>query len=273
MAQMVVRGVKFWYDRDSSGYGSFKTPYPAKSQDRPALLEALANWLGLMERVGLKVVDLATAGTYTNKPGDHGKGLACDVDAIRFADGRVLITRDEWAAPSELYIRTWAALLLHFEQVLSGWYNAEHRDHFHVAKRGSGLFSGDVSVAKFVQVGLRWSGCEPGAIDGVIGAGTNEAFGRWWAWAQSEDLVESAQAPTTRAGMGASLATIIAYGRRPGEQPAAAPEPGCHWEGVGEVPYREIDGTAYVPLRQVAEGLGFAVDVSQYPRIGVSLPT
>lgn len=273
MAQMVVRGVRFWYDRDSSGYGSFRTPYAARSQDRPALLEALANWLGLMERVGLKVADIATAGTYTNKPGDHGKGMACDVDAVRFTDGRVLITRNEWAAPSELYIRTWAALLLHFEQVLSGWYNAEHRDHFHVAKRGSGLFSGDVSVAKFVQVGLRWSGFEPGEIDGVIGSATQAAFGRWWDWAQDAKLVESAVAPTTRAGMGASLATIIAYGRRPGAQPAAAPKAGCYWEGVGEVPYREIDGTAYVPLRIVAEGLGFEVDDSAYPRIGVSPPT
>jgi len=270
MAQMVVRGVKFWYDRGSSGYGAFSYPYAARTQDKPALLQAIERWLALMEQGGIAVRNVATAGTYVAKGGMHGEGLAVDIDAIELADGRKMLTRDEWQRPSELYMRTWAALMLSFNQVLSGYYNTAHRDHFHVDLGGHGIMGGNTSVGQFIQVGLRWSGYDPGSADGVVGAGTKSAYAKWWAWARGAGLVEAVAPPSANAGMGTSLANVILYGRRPSDGSARSV---CYWEGVGQVPYVLVGEQAYVPLRQVAEGLGFEVDVSEYPRIGVSPPT
>lgn len=73
--------------------------------------------------------------------------------------------------------------------------------------------------------------------------------------------------------MADSLSLITLHGRRPGSVPKPVPEAVVTWEGVGRVPYTMIGEQAYVPLRQVAEGLGFEVDTSEYPAIGVSPPT
>jgi len=273
MAQMMVRGVRFWYDRDGSGLGSYKTPYPAKSQDKQALLDAISGWLDDMRDAGLPIRKIATAGTYTGKRGAHGQGLAVDIDSVLFTDGRNMIARDSWKQPTELYIRTWAGLMRWFSIVLSGHYNAAHHDHLHCDLTGKSIFGGDASVGQFIQAGLRWAGFDPGAIDGVIGAKTQAAFGQWWAWASSSGLVASAAPPTTRAAMADSLSLITLHGRRPGSVPKPVPEAVVTWEGVGRVPYTMIGEQAYVPLRQVAEGLGFEVDTSEYPAIGVSPPT
>ena len=273
MAQMTLRGVTVWYDRDGSELGTYRTPYPAKAQDQRSLLDAISGWLDDMRDAGLPIRKIATAGTYTGKRGAHGQGLAVDIDSVLFTDGRNMIARDSWKQPTELYIRTWAGLMRWFSIVLSGHYNAAHHDHLHCDLTGKSIFGGDASVGQFIQAGLRWAGFDPGAIDGVIGAKTQAAFGQWWVWAKSEGLVSAAAPPTTRAAMADSLSLVTLYGRRPGSVPKPVQEAVVTWEGVGRVPYTMIGEQAYVPLRQVAEGLGFEVDVSEYPRIGVSPPT
>ncbi len=273
MAQMTLRGVTVWYDRDGSELGTYRTPYPAKAQDQRSLLDAISGWLDDMRDAGLPIRKIATAGTYTGKRGAHGQGLAVDIDSVLFTDGRNMIARDSWKQPTELYIRTWAGLMRWFSIVLSGHYNAAHHDHLHCDLTGKSIFGGDASVGQFIQAGLRWAGFDPGAIDGVIGAKTQAAFGQWWVWAKSEGLVSAAAPPTTRAAMADSLSLVTLYGRRPGSVPKPVQEAVVTWEGVGQIPYMMIGEQAYVPLRQVAEGLGFEVDVTEYPRIGVSPPT
>lgn len=221
MSQMIVRSVPFYYGRDGTGLDSFKTPYPAKSQDKPALLEAISGWLGDMLDGGLPVAKVSTAGTYTGKTGAHGQGLALDVDAVLFGDGLKMVPRDSWQNLTELYVRTWAALLRNFSVVLSGWYNADHHDHFHVDLSGSSLFGGDKTVGQFIQAALKWAGFDPGTIDGVIGSKTQSAFLDWWKWARTQKLVTADAAPSVRSAMANSLATVTLYGRRP-EGPAAA---------------------------------------------------
>lgn len=118
---------------------------------------------------------IISAGAYVDKPGEHGKGRAFDLDGIVWTEGK-------WSAvvgenPIEQYLGIQAFFMRNYGVVLGYQYNAAHRDHIHVdSSLPLGFRSNSLSIILFIQDALNvfW---EAGLKkDGVWGPRTAEKF-------------------------------------------------------------------------------------------------
>jgi hypothetical protein len=125
---------------------------------------------------------IITAGTFVDKPLEHGKGMAFDLDQVRWSNGTSTPYAREHASPDlrtrRRYLAVDAVCRRHFHWVLDGGFNAEHADHLHLDTAGGALVCdrGARSDTAFVQqvVNAFQGGRLP--VDGAWGPVTQRAF-------------------------------------------------------------------------------------------------
>jgi hypothetical protein len=132
---------------------------------------------------GLTGMDrIVTAGTYVNKPLEHGKGQAFDLDQVRWKQAAVTPYHQEHASPDvrvrRRYLAVDAVCRRHFHWVLDGRYNADHADHLHLDTAGGPLVLDRTarSDTAFVQQVVNTFAGGSLVVDGAWGALTQRAF-------------------------------------------------------------------------------------------------
>lgn len=127
-----------------------------------------------------------SAGAYVDKPGQHGRGNAIDLDALWWPRGESLIT-NQYKTDAMRYLGTEALLRMHFGTVIDGFCNRAHADHWHIDAGGPVGFSpGSKSEVAFVQAAcLHVHGVDPGPLDREWGPLTRSAV----AWVLKLDMV------------------------------------------------------------------------------------
>ena len=128
-------GVPVHYDRLDSPhhYGSRGKArnFHCKTDFEP-LLDAAFRDVWLYTGLG-KAEVITSAGTYVDKPGQHGQGRAMDIDGIFWSDKTFVTLHAGWQGQDrEFYFGIEAVLRMHFGVVLDYEYDVPHRDHFHV---------------------------------------------------------------------------------------------------------------------------------------------
>ncbi len=125
---------------------------------------------------------IISAGAYVNKPGQHGRGQAFDLDQVRWSNGAVTPYHQEHRSSDLRVRRRYLALdavcRRHFRYVLDGGFNTAHADHLHFDFGGGQIRCDKASKSDTVFVQMI---CNAGlgsglAIDGVWGARTQSAF-------------------------------------------------------------------------------------------------
>jgi len=132
-----IDGVALGYMRDSSARKVRSASFTGSSELWAALqrfkrdLHLYTNPAGYGD---IKMI--VSAGIYVNKPGQHGRGSAVDIDRIIWTSGKtcspiygVHAHSKQWARLR--YYALDAVCRQHFRYVLDGNYNAAHRDHIH----------------------------------------------------------------------------------------------------------------------------------------------
>jgi hypothetical protein len=132
---------------------------------------------------GLHGMDrIVTAGTFVDKPLEHGKGAAFDLDQVRWGATAITPYYREHESPDLRVRRRFLALdavcRRHFHWVLDGRYNADHADHLHLDTAGGALVWDRTarSDAAFVQQALNAFQDARLAVDGAYGPATQRAF-------------------------------------------------------------------------------------------------
>jgi hypothetical protein len=123
-----------------------------------------------------------SAGFYVNKPGQHGRGTAMDLDRVKWANGTFASPYYQHHRHSSQTIRrryygVEASLRRFFRYVLDGYY-PNHHDHIHADLAGmpTVVRKSSRSDTLFVQAALNNFNGSGLAIDGVWGRRTNAAF-------------------------------------------------------------------------------------------------
>ena len=125
---------------------------------------------------------IVTAGTFVNKPGQHGLGQAFDLDQVRWTNGAVTPYWREHASGDRRTVRRYLAVdaicRRHFRWVLDGRYNAAHEDHLHVDFGGGTVKLDRTSRSEtvFVQQVLNQHQGAGLAVDGKWGTRTQAGF-------------------------------------------------------------------------------------------------
>ncbi|MPZ87394.1 MAG: hypothetical protein GEU81_04835 [Nitriliruptorales bacterium] len=118
---------------------------------------------------------IVCAGAYVNKPGQHGRGQAFDLDALFWAH-RSLVALN-YPSDSRFYLGVESILRRHCGTVLDYHYNAAHRDHMHIdAGTTVGFTTGSPSRVKYVQATLGAIYGRAVVIDGLYGPQTDGAI-------------------------------------------------------------------------------------------------
>lgn len=173
-----LAGVPFHYARPPiAPYGTQGTPRTFYCN--PRLVPVLAGAVKELSEVcplGKPSV-ITSAGTFVNKPGQHGKGLAVDIDAI-FWPSRVFVTKLYPSEPS-FYLAIEAIFRRHFGLGLNYLYNAAHHDHFHLdLSLPVDFVTSSKSYTLFLQASLVHIHGEELVIDGLWGPQTEGATKR-----------------------------------------------------------------------------------------------
>lgn len=114
---------------------------------------------------------LTSAGTFVDKPGQHGHGNAVDVDAIFWAD-RTFVT-DFYLTDTRFYLAVESVFRRHFGIVLNYLYNPAHHDHLHLDLGAPvGFATSSRSRVLYLQASLTHVHDHPVVIDGLWGGQT-----------------------------------------------------------------------------------------------------
>ena len=117
---------------------------------------------------------VTTAGIFVNKPGQHGNGLAVDIDGI-FWPERDFVT-DFYPTDKVFYLAVESILRRHFGIVLNYLYNTDHHDHFHIDLSSPvDFFTTSRSRVLYLQASLTHIHDTPVVIDGIWGNQTDGA--------------------------------------------------------------------------------------------------
>ncbi len=142
------------YDRlKAHGYGVIE-PEPGRSnrnfRGEPRLQAALDAWAPYITQVENAPAYILTGGLYVDKGGQHGAGLAIDVDGLWWSASDKFLAND---APTDWirYLRLEATLRKVFGTVLNYDYNAAHHDHWHCDLGRPTHWRAAESQAKFAQ--------------------------------------------------------------------------------------------------------------------------
>lgn len=121
---------------------------------------------------------ILTAGTLGDGGGEHGQGMAFDLDGFYWGDQKFMMLF--YPTDRLFYLGINAHLFLYFSQVLSYHY-PNHKDHFHVDFNFSFKYRPDSNAQTFfVQACLKYifkknigsTGIEGDGVDGVFGHDT-----------------------------------------------------------------------------------------------------
>jgi hypothetical protein len=171
-----INGIPIHYARlPNYPYGSRGKSYTFKChQNLIPKLEAVFS--DIEEKYGRPEI-ITSAGAYVNKSGEHGKGMAFDLDGIFWSDREFVTKHDGYGRRNiTLYVVIDAIFRKQFGVVLNFDYNAAHRDHFHVdSSVDTGLTSGSRSKILFLQRSLREIWGKDIQIDGKYGVTTQIA--------------------------------------------------------------------------------------------------
>lgn len=179
-----LAGVPVHYDRLASApYGSDGAPRTFHcTQKLLDTLEACFGELFPLLPLGTPRLIL-TAGTLGDGENAHGKGLAFDLDGLKWAGDSLMML--DYPARRALYIGINAHMFLHFTQVLS-WHYPRHKDHFHVDfNRSSHRYSTSSNAQTFfLQSAVKYIygmdigafGEEQDGVDGVYGSATRRVM-------------------------------------------------------------------------------------------------
>lgn len=122
-----------------------------------------------------KASHFVTAGFYVEKAGPHASGRAVDIDGLWWDGHPPIVAKN---APNDLrrYLGIEAVIRKHFGVVLDYWYNAKHRDHWHIDDTNNILpFTFKRSHTVFIQACLQYLGHYVD-IDGCFGVKTSELY-------------------------------------------------------------------------------------------------
>lgn len=182
-----IDGTPVYYWRWTDGTAG-QRPQQRTFASTNAFYARLVVWVrdlrGLAERNGgFRSLDrIVSAGAYVNKPGEHGRGQAIDIDQMRWSNAAVTPYNREHAARDVTVRRRYLALdavsRRHFRYVLDGGYNAAHADHLHL-DFGGGAIRCDRSSRSdtvFVQMAANAFMGSGLKVDGVWGSRTQSAF-------------------------------------------------------------------------------------------------
>jgi len=168
------------FDRLNSHYGIIE-PLPDRDNRRfrgtAALQAALNQWASFLDRILSPPSYILTGGLYRDKPGEHGKGNAIDVDGFWWSDDNKFLAKE---APTDWikYLTVEASLRKVFGTVLNYDYNQAHQDHWH-CDLGAGIAWRTVrSQALFAQRALNEIWNEKLKVDGKWGNLSKSAMAR-----------------------------------------------------------------------------------------------
>lgn len=125
---------------------------------------------------------IVTAGTFVDKPLEHGKGMAFDLDQVLWANGAVTPYAREHRSPHlrtrRRYLAVDAVCRRHFHWVLDGGFNLGHADHLHLDTAGGSLVCDRTarSDTAFVQQVVNAFQGGRLIVDGAWGRSTQRAF-------------------------------------------------------------------------------------------------
>lgn len=119
-------------------------------------------------------VAILSAGAFVDKPGEHGRGRAFDLDGIHWRNRVFLAT--EQRGDRLLYLMIQALCLRHFGVVLGFNYNPAHEDHLHMDQGRPVRFRETRSATYFHQEVLNTLFDGALDVDGEYGPLTNAAL-------------------------------------------------------------------------------------------------
>lgn len=119
---------------------------------------------------------VTSAGAFVDKPGQHGRGKAFDLDGLFWENISLIATEQE--TKTALYLAVQALCNRHFGVVLGFNYNRAHQDHLHFDLGRSVRFRTVQSVTYFVQEAVNALYGESIAVDGEWGSQTSGALTR-----------------------------------------------------------------------------------------------
>lgn len=172
-----LAGAPVHYDRlTAADYGG--AGVPRKFYCDPALQAQLESLFGeIFGRApsafgGPKVI--LSAGTYVNKPGQHGLGKAFDLDGIHWQDRTFIAKRQR--RDKALYLAIQALCHKYFGIVLGYNYNRLHKDHLHIDLGRPVKFRETKSTTYFLQEALNTFFDQAVTVDGEFGSATAAAI-------------------------------------------------------------------------------------------------
>jgi len=178
-------GVDLMYDRMTE----LGVPYPGvKFRCSPEFHKVLVRIGDYLMEIGLidDSITVLTAGCYVDKPGQHGKGNACDFDGFLTGDDEVVLYKAGVNHEVEGYrIRSMSrrlarriecAIGLYAGVVLTEYYDSRHKGHIHFDISRFIDWRGSKSQILAVQASLKEFHNSEVAIDGIMGKQTRDNF-------------------------------------------------------------------------------------------------
>ena len=249
-----VNSVIFEYDRVSPRISPYRL-----GNTHPSLVTALGKFVHSMEKYGMGLEAVLTAGAYncrytrrTRVMSPHGTGKAIDVDGVRFRGGREVLVR-QYREETEVLDRVQACLRMHFGIVLDWRYNDLHRDHFHCDLTRK-VGEAKKSLTSYLQAALNRVIDAELQVDGVLGRKTKAAI-RKFEGQNGLPLTGIAKSRTLQALLGAAASGRDIEEERPGEEWALA------IDGKSIPNIINVDGRTYMPLRAGLEAIGYELTV------------
>lgn len=117
---------------------------------------------------------ILSAGAYVDKPGEHGRGHAFDLDAIHW--DRVQFIAKRQPLDKHVYLLVQALCHKYFGTVLDFNYNADHEDHLHIDIGRPIGFRESRSTTSFIQESINAIHGKRVGVDSEYGPGTDIAF-------------------------------------------------------------------------------------------------
>lgn len=172
-----LAGVPLHYDRypaeSGLGYGTRGKPFkPRATYEMVQTLEECFSALFQTSPFG-KAEVVTSAGAYVSKPGQHGKGLAFDLDGIFWEDKELVAI--EYPRKPHLYLAVESVIRQYFGTVLGYNYDSAHKDHFHFDMGSAVRFEKmSKSRVEYLQAAMLYIHGFQVGIDGVWGPETME---------------------------------------------------------------------------------------------------
>lgn len=176
-----INGIPLYYERRTSEdeWGDLAENEKAQFYVSPTIGAKLGDCFEDLSKIHPwgRPKGIISAGMYVDKPGEHGKAAAFDLDGIIWPQGK-------WNAlagsgPIEEYLGIQAHMMLYFGVTLGYQYNPAHRDHLHCdMSHEVGFIPSEASKVLFIQDALNtlWLSESSLELDGAWGPKTADCM-------------------------------------------------------------------------------------------------